>query len=47
MLLPLTPPGCDQMRTDLPEYENGGMSILLTELSDLLGTEAYGPRFSD
>ena len=47
VLLPLTPPGCDQMRTDLPEYENGGMSILLTELSDLLGTEAYGPRFSD
>ena len=47
VLLPLDPPGANQFRAGDPSTDAGGMSVLLTELSDVLPLSAYGPRFSD
>ena len=41
-LLPLMPPGAAELMSSGPEYANGGMEAILTELSDLLDTDAYG-----
>ena len=42
VLLPLSQPGSDGLESQQPEYTNGGMSLLLTELSELLDSKAYG-----
>lgn len=41
VLLPLIPPGMMDLMSAGPEYSNGGMSTVLTELSELLDADAY------
>ena len=41
VLLPLSPPGKVNLMSDAPDYENGGMALLFTELSGLLDSSAY------
>ena len=47
VLLPLSPPGMMDLMSGEPEYSNGGMSAVLTELSGLLDADAYLDRFQD
>ncbi len=47
VLLPLSPPGAADLKSGAPEYENGGMRLILTELSDLLDAGAYRNSFSE
>ena len=46
-LIPLTPSGALDMLCGGPVYANGGMTALLTELSELLDASAYAGRFRD
>ena len=46
-LFPLSPPCADGLESTQPEYTNGGMSLLLTELSDLLDRDVYADGFSE
>ncbi len=46
-LLPLSPPGLNDLMCDGPQYGNSGMRVILTELSDLLDTSVYGSQFTD
>ena len=41
VLLPLTQPGAAALMSACPEYANGGMPLVLTELSDLLDADVY------
>ena len=41
--LPLSPPGAGELRSDMSEYTNGGMTLLLTELSELLRSADITP----
>ena len=45
--LPLSPPGAGELRSDMPEYTNGGMTMLLTELSELLRSADITPALPD
>lgn len=47
VLLPLDLSGGNKLWSTPPAYENGGMSILLTELSELLDAEAYAVTLPD
>lgn len=40
-LLPLSPPDAEQFESAGPAYANGGMPVILTELSDLLHADTY------
>ena len=44
VLLPLSPPGMLELMSDCPEYGNGGMPAILTELSELLDADVYASR---
>ena len=46
VMLPLSPPGME-LRSDMPEYTNGGMTVLLTELSELLRSADITPGLPD
>ena len=41
VLLPLCPQGMEDLMSAGPDYDNGGMAIILTELSDLLPPKAF------
>ena len=41
VLLPLSPPDSEQLESAGAPYANGGMPVILTELSDLLRADAY------
>ena len=41
VLLPLMPPGMMDLMSAGPAYSNGGMTAVLTELSELLDAEIY------
>ena len=47
VLLPLSRPGETKLETEQPEYHNGGMTLLLTELSELLDSSRYERGFPD
>ena len=47
VLLPLSPPGTVNLMCADSEYFNGGMSVILTELSDLLDYRVYGEYAGD
>ena len=47
VLLPLSPPGATQLESAQPEYADGGMTLLLTELSELLDSSRYAQGFPD
>lgn len=40
-LIPLVPPESVNLMSSVPEYTNGGMGLILTELSELLDADAY------
>jgi len=44
LLLPLTVPGTDVLRSETPVYASEGVSLLLTELCDVLDAAAYRPE---
>lgn len=46
-LLPLLPENAPPLRSEAPEYANGGMNVLLTELCDILDYSAYAPAYLD
>ncbi len=47
VLLPLTPPGTVDLMSSVPAYGNGGMALILTELSELLDAGTYASYMSD
>lgn len=47
VLLPLNPPGAGSLLAEPPVYTNGGETLLLTELSELLDAGAYRRGFPD
>ncbi len=47
VLLPLTPKDGLPLRTEAPDYANGGMSVILTQLCDILDYSAYAPAYLD
>ena len=46
-LLPVTPPGGAELRSESPDYVNGGMDVILTELCDVLDYSAYTSAYLD
>ena len=47
LLLPLSPPASDDLESEAAAYANGGMTVLLTELSGLLESSDYVRGFPD
>ncbi len=47
LLLPLSPPASDGLESEAAPYANGGMTLLLTELSGLLDAADYARGFPD
>lgn len=47
LLLPLSPPASDGLESEAAPYANGGMTLLLTELSGLLEAADYARGFPD
>ena len=47
LLLPLSPPASDDLESEAAAYANGGMTVLLTELSGLLENADYVRGFPD
>lgn len=47
VLLPLSPPGVGELQSEMHPYTNGGMHLLYTELSELMGSEQYAGGFPD
>jgi len=47
VLLPLRSNKFNILESPAPDYINSGMSLILTELSSILGVEYYGGKFSD
>ena len=45
--LPLSPPGVGELRSDMSQCADGGMTLLLTELSELLPSAELGPCLPD
>lgn len=47
LLLPLAPPASEGLESEAGPYTNGGMTVLLTELSELLESADYAQGFPD
>ena len=47
LMLPLSPAEDSKLKCEPPEYTNGGMSMLLTELSELLDSSVYSGASAD